>query len=374
MLLKMLEQMMATLRIRVMVLVLVGAIIPDWVMTPSPATAQEQLRVESREKQLRSTSDFVFPGSKDHQDKSHAVWGFNNGIRIGIRPTPGPEGLIRVYAPYLEQEFPRVVNFISIEPAVPKRPGRGQSELEISRMRPEERGLTFWASNTLSENRPMADGESLPTGTLSADGQVLTVFIHCERFANDAKPIIECRFHNDRPYEVEFILHAAEDSGPMQSCTLSSTMANYGQLRQLHLAERTVTAKELWTTDEALDPLGFMPWHSFPSSEMTSDGSILFVAASSDMTDPKEVVYADGTAPHWKYQGIPAIHYWKTAKANQPRVAVNGRRTYWMSQSPIPGGSAFENFELAMPFREGLTLQFGVKPAGSVDGPAHSKE
>ena len=69
MLLKMLEQMMATLRIRVMVLVLVGAIIPDWVMTPSPATAQEQLRVESREKQLRSTSDFVFPGSKDHQDK-----------------------------------------------------------------------------------------------------------------------------------------------------------------------------------------------------------------------------------------------------------------------------------------------------------------
>ena len=32
---------------------------------------------------------------------------------------------------------------------------------------------------------------------------------------------------------------------------------------------------------------------------------------------------------------------------------VNGRYTYWASKSPIPGGIAYENFELTEPFQSG---------------------
>lgn len=35
---------------------------------------------------------------------------------------------------------------------------------------------------------------------------------------------------------------------------------------------------------------------------------------------------------------------------------------YWVSQSLIPGGIAFENFELVEPFRDGTTFWFGVIP------------
>ena len=33
--------------------------------------------------------------------KAQPIWGFANGIRIGIAPLGGPRGLIRIYTPYL---------------------------------------------------------------------------------------------------------------------------------------------------------------------------------------------------------------------------------------------------------------------------------
>jgi hypothetical protein len=41
-------------------------------------------------------------------------------------------------------------------------------------------------------------------------------------------------------------------------------------------------------------------------------------------------------------------------------VVVNGRYTYWRSKQPVPGGIAFENFELKQRFREGQTFVFGI--------------
>jgi hypothetical protein len=41
---------------------------------------------------------------------------------------------------------------------------------------------------------------------------------------------------------------------------------------------------------------------------------------------------------------------------------VNARKTYWASQAAIPGGVAFENFELEAPFRPGQKLVFGITP------------
>lgn len=44
---------------------------------------------------------------------------------------------------------------------------------------------------------------------------------------------------------------------------------------------------------------------------------------------------------------------------NGPR-GLNGRHTYWMSRHPIPGGVAFENFEMRERFHPGQRFIFGI--------------
>lgn len=301
---------------------------------------------------------FVWPGHGLPADRP--VWGHRDGLQIGIKPTRGPAGLIRVYAPYLGQEFPRVVNFLSIEPAVVGEGGRGQSELEMSRDRPGERGLTFWASN---RPQPGVRPEHPIEGELVHDGQTFRLFIHTEPFQNGARPVIECRFDQQHPFEVELITHAAADSARMSSCTISATMGNYGLLRHIHLKDnRVVSALDLWK-DERLQPMGFFAWRTWPGNELvrTADARY-YVQLSTDSPDPSAAEHDANVAPHWRYVGKKAIHYWRTEADAHPHAAVNGRLTYWMSQSPIPGGAAFENFELRMPFEPGRRLWFGVRP------------
>jgi len=43
-------------------------------------------------------------------------------------------------------------------------------------------------------------------------------------------------------------------------------------------------------------------------------------------------------------------------------VTDNGRFFYWASNSPIPGGIAYENFELVQPYADGTEVWFGVTP------------
>jgi hypothetical protein len=301
---------------------------------------------------------FVSPGHG--VPDGQPVWGHRDGLRIGIKPTRGPAGLIRVYAPYLGQEFPRVVNFLSIEPTVEGQTKRDQSELEMSRDRPGRRGLTLWASNGAS---PDVRPEHPATGKLLEDGQTLRLFIHTEPFPNGAQPIIECRFHHKRAHEVELVTHAAAESAPMSSCTISATMGNYGLLRQIHLKNgRIISALDLWE-DEPPGKWGFFSWRLWPASELerTSDGRY-YVQLSTDVADPSAMEHDPDVKPHWPYVGQKAIHYWRTEADAQPRAAVNGRETYWMSQARIPGGMAFENFELGMPFKPGRRLWFGVRP------------
>ena len=65
----------------------------------------------------------------------------------------------------------------------------------------------------------------------------------------------------------------------------------------------------------------------------------------------------------WHYGGGKATQYWKkphgTAR-DDLHVAVNARYTYWQTHQPIPGGVAFENFELRERFYEGQTFTFGI--------------
>ena len=301
---------------------------------------------------------YVSPGNGVAKDR--LVWGLRDGIRIGLHPNRGPAGLIRIYAPYLNQEYPRVVNFISVEPLVVGETRRGQSELETSHDRPGERGLTFRASSSLTEQA----GKTLASGAIDPQTGRLHVFVHVERFRNGAKPIVECVFDAAHPHEIKLITHAAPDSAPMAQCILSATMGNYGQLRRLHLKDDAVVhATELWRPDETLDPLGFLPWRSFPTDRLARlpDGRY-HVEISTDAKDPVKVRHDPGVKWWWKYEGRKAVHYWRAEADSQPFAAVNGRRTYWKSTARIPGGASFENFELNLPFRPGQRLWFGVRP------------
>jgi hypothetical protein len=73
--------------------------------------------------------------------------------------------------------------------------------------------------------------------------------------------------------------------------------------------------------------------------------------------------YAADTREHWKYEGLNAEQSWLVDDPEpELEVAVNGRYTYWASTSPIPGGVAYENFELIRPFVQGQQYRFRMQP------------
>ena len=63
-----------------------------------------------------------------------------------------------------------------------------------------------------------------------------------------------------------------------------------------------------------------------------------------------------------RFEGKPATQYWLTAAVKGLVVRVNARRVYWGDKGAIPGGPAFENFELVAPFSAGQEFVFGATP------------
>src|SRR5262249_41018786 len=104
----------------------------------------------------------------------------------------------------------------------------------------------------------------------------------------------------------------------------------------------------------------FAPWRQWERKRLfKKDGDIL-VAARSDETDPAAATYDPGVAAHWHYEGKPATQSWRTADVPKLVTRVNGRTVYWGNSGPIPGGVAYENFELQAPFVEGQEFWFGI--------------
>jgi hypothetical protein len=65
----------------------------------------------------------------------------------------------------------------------------------------------------------------------------------------------------------------------------------------------------------------------------------------------------------WHYGGFPVTQYWKKPRGtfrDDLRVVVNARSTYWGNHRPIPGGVAFENFEMQERFYDGQKFIFGI--------------
>ena len=56
--------------------------------------------------------------------------------------------------------------------------------------------------------------------------------------------------------------------------------------------------------------------------------------------------------------------YWRKpkedGKSGELKARVNGRKVCREAHDPIPGGLAYENFDLVEPFREGQVFVFGI--------------
>jgi hypothetical protein len=291
-------------------------------------------------------------------ETAQPIWGNQEGLTVGLWPERGPRGLIRVYAPYLGQRRPRMVNFISIEPVV--KGVRGQSELEIG-SQSKQTGLMMWTADTREAVAAARASAPPALGRMEREKgkETLTFFLATEPFHNGARPLVQVLFRADRPREVGFRLWAARDSAPMDSCVLSATMGNYGRLRRLWLRGEVVDSRKLWPAFQP-DAAGFAPWRAWARERLFKQGDDVLVAATPDETDPAAASYDPGVPRHWRYEGEPATQYWRSADVAGLVVRVNGRTTYWGDNQKIPGGIAYENFELEAPFAEGQEFWFGV--------------
>lgn len=304
------------------------------------------------------------PWIRPDPDSSVPLWGIEGGIQVALWPAGiegpggGPRGLFRIGYPILHGgTAPGLVNYIAVEPVVGAH--RGFSELERSDI-DSAPGRVFW-----SGDRKYRIGVCDCGATTREDGaERLTVAVRIERFANGAHPHVELELRSDRPGEVRFTIYDEEDSAPMAQCILTATMGNYMRLRRL------------WTKKGAVRPADL--WPQFDGEEFTPDGSIamgdltrnaagdVLACAGTDEEDPGSVP-PDPDAPWWAYRGsFPLTQYWrKPAGSWTPdlRVRVNGRRRYWATHNPIPGGLAYENFELVERFRPAQTFIFGLSRA-----------
>jgi len=296
------------------------------------------------------------------QTPSQPMWGHAHGLRVGLWPLSGPRGLLRVYAPYLGHVEGRMINYIAVEPVVQGTMARGFSELEHSLLDDCD-GLRFWSSDTPDGNGVRDPAVPAQGVVSSIDGvEILAVYIFIEPYRNGAEVRLCLTFRADRPYEVGISTLMADGTQPLSACIVTATMGNYARLRTLGLRNESRSAFDLWPTHTGG---GFTPHRCFTLDELVvnSDGHALFTASPNE-AHPESAAYSFRTPYHWKYTGGLATQVWRSEDPHPLlRGCVNGRTEYWASQSPIPGGIAFENFELVEPFRDGATFWFGVIPA-----------
>ncbi len=289
------------------------------------------------------------------------VWGHAEGLRVGLWPLSGPRGLLRIYTPYLGHEGTRMINYIAVEPVLRGQAWRSLSEMEISQY-DDEQGLRFWSADHPSAVR-LADPSCPARGVITHQDEieVLTVYVLIEPYRSGAHVYLRLRFRSDRPYEVALASYTQSDSAELSFCILTATMGNYARLRTLHLAGKTVDAGDLWPRFSGSE---FARHVFFPLNDLirTPDGGVAVIATPNE-ADPTDAEYEPGTPWHWRYTGEVATQYWRHDDPHpQVHASVNGRMIYWGTESTIPGGIAFENFELIEPFREGAEFWFGVIP------------
>jgi hypothetical protein len=253
------------------------------------------------------------------------------------------------------------MNFVAVEPIVGDL--RGLSELEFSKLGNVD-GKAMWTGDTLDDDPKPRPPWHPARGVVTSAGakKVLSFYIFVERFDNGARPIIEVRLREDRPHEITFRIFSARGSKPMRACVLTSTMGNYARLRRLWLKNHIADAYSLYQSARFDRQNGFADHRQWGIDALLVIDGEAVVAARPDELDPVHATYSREVHPHWHYVGKTATQYWRSPARRNLVARVNARKTYWASHAPIPGGVAFENFEMQAPFRPGQEFVFGITP------------
>jgi len=282
------------------------------------------------------------------------VWGVRGHLAWAISPagfrTNEPRGLIRLGYPVLSNGGYDLINFIAIEPVVAGK--KSLSELERSRLDGKP-GKRIWVD----------EGTKTVSGVLTnvaAGVEQLTVNLGVESFDNGAIVRLVAQQRSDRPDELELAVYRDARSAHLEECVLTATMGNMARTRLLWLKDEVLSSSALFPNYKGD---GFARHELFPLSRLfkTETGDVL-VAITTDEADPA-AVQPFRWRNFWYYGGSKVTQYWRVpASQITPglQAVVNGRYTYWGSRRAIPGGIAYENFEMRQPFRDGQRFAFGI--------------
>jgi hypothetical protein len=275
-------------------------------------------------------------------------WSVRNGLTLALHDAhvpgePGgvPRGLMRIVLPVTPgSQGLRSINFIAVEPCI-EEGKRNFSELEPSPSDGKP-GIKFWF------------------GPLKRTKDRLRQTIRMEKFVNGAHPYLIAELRAEMPMEVRFEIYAEKDSGPMKTCILTATMGNYQRLRKLHLKDRIATVSEVLPEDPGT---GFTRHAIFPLGDLRRDKDGAIAMAEGNEEEPWRLSRQIPARSGWHYEGPNFTQYWRQPEPvdRDLRVLVNARKTYWGGSVPIPGGNAFENFEMNAAFHAGQVFIFGVK-------------
>jgi hypothetical protein len=307
-------------------------------------------------------------------------WGIKNGITVSLWPAAaesarsdgGPRGLLRIGYNYMGTNF--LINFIAIEPVV-------DDDMEFSEVSPSavdgKWGKFIWAADSITNNHYTGNANTRGTIThpdaLHPGVEELSFYLFMEQFKNDAHPYIKISIRSDAPGELCMQVFNEENSAGMQRCALTATMGNYSRLRLLYLKNNVVDAGKLFAGYNDIDFIEKQPY-SYNELLRTRDGDYIALIESNEdfaqLADwPQQPPYFLRNG--WRYRPFYKLtQYWRKPLQNADSsltVRVNGRVKYWGGESnnaadyiDIPGGAAFENFELRDNYHAGEKFVFGL--------------
>lgn len=309
------------------------------------------------------------------------MWGIHDGIVFSLWPTGvetgdigigGPRGLLRVGYEYKGKIY--LINYIAIEPIV-------DGKIEFSEISPSNTdgkwGKLIWASDNARNDA--YNPTTISHGVISHPDpnhpqiEQLTLFVFMEQYLDKASPFFKISIRSDKPEEICFEINNKANSAKLDRCALTATMGNYSRLRLLHLSHEVVDSRKLYAGFDGID---FIEKDAYPVTKMLKlkDGSPIALATQNESLPelnawPNDSAYY--TKRGWRYRpDFKLTQYWRKDGSTYDaslQVRVNGRAKYWAVASrdpknyvPVPGGAAFENFELREKYYPGQKFIYGL--------------